>query len=173
LDYDEKTFCCNACLTVYQLLNKHQLGEYRLDARFNKSDLIRRLRKIADHATHIHVYCNDALVLLKECHRFLPRASLIYLDPPYYVKGQGLYRNYYEHEDHVAVAKLLQSPRFRRSWIVSYDNVEQIRQMYMLARTLAYDLRYTAQRRYDGAEVMFFSDRLDIPDQPTPMALAA
>lgn len=28
LDYDEKTFCCNACLTVYQLLNKHQLGEY-------------------------------------------------------------------------------------------------------------------------------------------------
>jgi Cu+-exporting ATPase len=28
LDYDEKTFCCNACLTVYQLLNNHQLGEY-------------------------------------------------------------------------------------------------------------------------------------------------
>lgn len=28
LEYDEKTFCCNACLTVYQLLNKHDLGEY-------------------------------------------------------------------------------------------------------------------------------------------------
>lgn len=28
LEYDEKTFCCNACLTVYQLLNKHELGEY-------------------------------------------------------------------------------------------------------------------------------------------------
>lgn len=28
LNYDEKTFCCNACLTVYQLLNNHQLGEY-------------------------------------------------------------------------------------------------------------------------------------------------
>lgn len=28
LEYDEKIFCCNACLTVYQLLNKHDLGEY-------------------------------------------------------------------------------------------------------------------------------------------------
>lgn len=30
LEFDEKTFCCNACLTVYQLLNKHELGEYYL-----------------------------------------------------------------------------------------------------------------------------------------------
>jgi DNA adenine methylase len=139
---------------------KSQAGTYRLDARFNRADLVKRLERIAENADRIHVYCEDALLLLKRCHRFLPRSTLIYLDPPYYVKGQGLYRNYYEHEDHAAVAKLLQSSRFARSWVVSYDNVEEIRQMYRASAAVAYDLKYTAQRRYEGAEVMFFSDRL-------------
>lgn len=139
---------------------KAQTGSYRLDARFNRTDLVRRLERIAENAKRIHVYCEDAITLLKRCPQFLPRSALVYLDPPYYVKGQGLYRNYYEHADHAAVAKLLQSPRFTRPWVVSYDNVEEIRQMYRTSTALSYDLKYTAQRRYEGAEVMFFSDRL-------------
>jgi DNA adenine methylase len=85
---------------------------------------------------------------------------LVYLDPPYYVKGSDLYRNYYTHGDHVRIARLLASARFRRPWIVSYDNVVEIRAMYEYARSFDYRLNYTAQRRYVGAEVMFFSDRL-------------
>jgi len=99
------------------------------------------------HADNIHVYGEDALSLLKRCHQLMPQASLIYLDPPYYVKGQGLYRNYYDHGDHVAVAKLLQGARFKRPWVVSYDNVKEIRHMYQLAQTLSYGLNYTAQLR--------------------------
>jgi DNA adenine methylase len=150
---------------------KAQAGTYRLDARFNRPDLVRRLERIAENAGRIHVYCEDAIALLRRSPQFLPRSTLIYLDPPYYVKGQGLYRNYYEHADHVAVAKLLQSPRFTRPWIVSYDNVEEIRQMYRASAAVGYDLKYTAQRRYEGAEVMFFSDRLCF--DPTTLAEAA
>lgn len=143
---------------------KAQAGDYKLDARLKKDVLASRIELIAAHAENITVYCEDAKQLLLRCTEFLPPKSLIYLDPPYYVKGQGLYRNFYGHDDHVAIAKVLQSSAFKRSWLVSYDNVQEIRKMYQKRQGLTYDLNYTAQERYLGNEVMFFSRRLSIPE---------
>jgi DNA adenine methylase len=142
---------------------KEQSGTYKLNARFMRDELCSRLERIGRHAGAIHVYEEDAHALLLRCHQFLPMRSLVYLDPPYYVKGSGLYRNFYAHNDHARLAKLLGSARFRRPWIVSYDNAEEIRAMYEYAQAFNYGLHYTAQRRYVGAEVMFFSERLSPP----------
>jgi DNA adenine methylase len=143
---------------------KQQTGTYKVGERFMREELCFRLERIMAHADQITVYERDAHGLLLECHRFLPPRSLIYLDPPYYVKGAGLYRNFYQHDDHVKIAKLLGSSRFRRPWVVSYDNANEIREMYSYAQSLTYGLNYTAQRRYEGSEVMFFSERLDLPN---------
>lgn len=142
---------------------KAQAGNYKINARFMREELCSRLMRIGSHANNIHVYEEDAHQLLLRCHQFLPAKSLVYLDPPYYVKGAGLYRNFYKHEDHSRIAKLLGSDRFRRPWIVSYDNVAEIQQMYAFVKPYAYGLNYTAQRRYTGSEVMFFSRRLEAP----------
>jgi DNA adenine methylase len=139
---------------------KAQSGAYKLDERFMRDALCKRLERIGCNANAIHVYEEDAHQLLLRCHQFLPMRSLIYLDPPYYVKGAGLYRNFYKHDDHLKIARLLGSSRFRRPWVVSYDNADEIRAMYDYARSCTYGLDYTAQTRYTGAEVMFFSDRL-------------
>lgn len=144
---------------------KAQAGAYKLDARFMRDELCLRLERIGRHAEGISVYEEDAYKLLLRCHEFLPRTSLIYLDPPYYVKGAGLYRNFYKHDDHAKIARLLGSNRFRRPWVVSYDNAEEIRTMYSYAHSFTYGLRYTAQQRYTGSEVMFFSERLTPPGQ--------
>lgn len=144
---------------------KAQTGAYKLSERFMRDGLCLRLDRIGRHASAIHVYEEDAHKLLLRCHQFLPTKSLIYLDPPYYVKGAGLYRNFYKHEDHVRIAQFLGSERFRRPWVVSYDNADEIRAMYHYARSFTYGLHYTAQRRYTGAEVMFFSERLTPPAQ--------
>lgn len=80
--------------------------------------------------------------------------------PPYYVKGAGLYRNFYKHEDHRRIARLVVADGFRRPWVVSYDNAPEIRAMYPVSRSVTYGLNYTAQARYVGDEVMFFSSRL-------------
>ena len=147
---------------------KSQDGEYKLDARFKKDVLAARIKEIAKRANDISVYCEDSLSLLNRCSDFLPRKALIYLDPPYYIKGKGLYRNYYEHDDHVAISKTLQNKKFKWPWVVSYDNVEEICTMYQLSQSLSYGLNYTAQRRYIGSEVMFFSQSLVIPDEEIP-----
>ncbi|MFN6994337.1 MAG: DNA adenine methylase [Aquincola tertiaricarbonis] len=151
---------------------KAQDGDYRLDARFMRDQLCRRLERIGQRASAISVYEEDAQHLLLRCHQFLPMKSLIYLDPPYYVKGAGLYRNFYQHEDHERIARLLGSKRFRRPWVVSYDNADEIRAMYAYARSFTYGLHYTAQQRYTGSEVMFFSERLTPPDLPAELAAA-
>ena len=144
---------------------KNQAGAYKLDARFKKEVIAQRIAAIAERAVDITVYNEDSLLLLKRCKAFLPKASLIYLDPPYYVKGKGLYRNYYEHDDHLAIAKTLKAKSFNRHWVVSYDNTVEIREMYQLVNSKTYGLNYTAQRRYVGNEIMFFSSELVVPDE--------
>lgn len=147
---------------------KSQNGNYKLDARFKKDVITSRIREIAKRQNDISVYCEDSLCLLNRCSGFLPKQSLIYLDPPYYAKGKGLYRNYYEHDDHAAIAKVIQQKKFKWPWVVSYDNVEEICAMYRMSQSLSYGLNYTAQRRYVGNEVMFFSQNLTVPDETIP-----
>lgn len=151
---------------------KNQDSNYKLDARFKKDVVAARIEAIAKRASNISVYCEDSLQLLKRCSEFLPKQSLIYLDPPYYVKGKGLYRNYYEHDDHVAIAKKLQQKGFKWPWVVSYDNAEEICAMYQMSQSLSYGLNYTAQRRYVGSEVMFFSRNIVVPDESIPQTKA-
>lgn len=151
---------------------KNQDGDYKLDARFKKDVVAARIESIAKRASNISVYCEDSLQILKRCSEFLPKQSLIYLDPPYYVKGKGLYRNYYEHDDHVAIAKKLQQKGFKWPWVVSYDNAEEICAMYQMSQSLSYGLNYTAQRRYVGNEVMFFSRNIVVPDETIPQTKA-
>lgn len=152
---------------------KNQAGDYKLDARFKKEVVAARILEIAKRANNISVYCEDSLQLLSRCNELLPEKSLIYLDPPYYVKGKGLYRNYYQHDDHMAIAKTIQGGEFKWPWVVSYDNTEEICAMYQLSRSLSYGLNYTAQRRYVGNEVMFFSRNLVIPDEAIPQTKKA
>lgn len=152
---------------------KAQTGTYKLDARFSKKMIASRIERIAASASDISVYSEDAFELLSRCADFLPTKSLIYLDPPYYVKGRGLYRNFYAHDDHLQIARLLQSLEFQRPWVVSYDSAPQICEMYSQNEALTYGLHYTAQARYVGDEVMFFKEGISVPDAEIPRATVA
>jgi DNA adenine methylase len=149
---------------------KKQDGPWKIDARFNKKELVERILKIAQYRSRVTLYNLDAEQLLSRLDRVLPGRSLIYLDPPYYVKGAGLYEDHYEHADHQRVAALVQND-LRHHWIVSYDNRPEIRKLYSGRRRIQYSLNYTACERYFGTEVMFFSDRLTVPREKNPARL--
>ncbi|MDH7790745.1 DNA adenine methylase [Ochrobactrum sp. AN78] len=135
---------------------KAQTGAYKIDARFQKKNLIRKIEKIAEYSSRIHTYNLDAVDFLRKIDRIIPDKSLIYLDPPYYVKGQGLYRNYYTHEDHVEIQQALIN--VKNKWIVSYDNCDEIRDLYSSYRQDEYLLNYSAYHKKKGAEVMIFCE---------------
>ena len=142
---------------------KNQTGNYKLDARFNKAKLIERIEKIANHADWIHVYNFDALELLRRAEFLLPKQSLIYLDPPYYVKGQGLYRNFYNHEDHENIQRMLDVIEI--PWVVSYDNCTEIKEIYKDYRQDEYVLDYCAYKKIKGSEVMIFGPGVEPPEE--------
>lgn len=148
----------------------NQDGKWKIDARFNRLGLIKRIETIAAQASRVRVTQLDAVEFLDLFSRRSSTIALAYLDPPYYVKGKRLYPNFYEHSDHVAISERVFGLRF--PWVVSYDNVEPIRQMYRERQRCDYGLRYSARERYEGQEVMFFSDCLEIPvgasPSPTP-----
>lgn len=151
---------------------KNQDGPWKLNARFNKDDLINRIERIALYRSRIRLYNLDAAELIKTVLPTLPSKTLIYLDPPYYVKGRGLYENHYLHEDHISIAKLVKK-HITHHWIVSYDNAPEIIEMYKGCPTITYGINYTAQSRYKGSEAMFFSKGLVIPDVKNPANLKA
>ena len=140
---------------------KSQQGEWKLDIRFNKSNLIKRIEKIVLLNEKITVTNLDAKELIQNI--CTSANNFVYLDPPYYKKGKGLYQNFYEHSDHAEVADLIQSSPIKY-WIVSYDNNENIIDFYKKKRSIVYHLNYTAQNKYSGSEVIFFSNYINIPN---------
>ena len=144
-----------------------QTGEWKLDARYNKKELISRIETIAAYSNRISVSNKDAETLLKTL-TTLPTKTLIFLDPPYFRQGQSLYENHYQPEDHIRLAEVFKK-KLRRNWIISYDNQPQIRKAYRGCRKLIYSLPYSAARRYEGSEVMFFSADLAIPRVKNPL----
>ncbi len=141
---------------------RRQTGAWKLDARFNKSDLITRIQKIARYRNRITVYRLDAADFLRRVVPTLPMKTLIYLDPPYYVKGRGLYEHHYRHDDHAIVANIMRQLE-RPAWVVSYDAAPEILRLYRGFRRHKYDLAYSAQQRYRGSEVIFFGPQLRVP----------
>lgn len=137
---------------------KNQDGNYKLDARFHKENLSKRIEKIWQNSDRIKVYNLDALELLNTADSLLPEESLIYLDPPYYVKGQGLYRNFYAHGDHVKIREALD--KVKTKWIVSYDNCDPIKEIYSGYEKDEYVLNYSAYSTSKGKEVMFFCNSI-------------
>jgi DNA adenine methylase len=148
-----------------------QQGEWALDARYNKPELIKRIEKVAAFRDRISLTNMDASAFLTLVVPNLPANSLAYLDPPYYVQGQQrLYASYYKAPDHAAVAEIVRA--LPRSWLVSYDDAPAIRKLYRPHRKLVYGIDYSAADRYRGAEVMFFSDALNIPKIKDPTCIA-
>ena len=106
---------------------------------------MRRIEAIARLRGQISLTRQDALKFLDAGVSRWPEDTLIYLDPPYYVKGRDLYYDFYEQEDHERVATFVLGHIRHQHWIVSYDNVPEIRKLYEGARYAAYDIGYSAR----------------------------
>lgn len=142
-----------------------QEGKWKIDARYNKEQLCKRIMRVSEHASSITIRNCDAYELIKEKIDW-KGSSLMYLDPPYYVKGAQLYDNFYKHENHSIIAESMKE--INSPWITSYDASPEIMQMYSQYRRIDYQLSYSASRRASGNEVMFFSPSLKIPDCESP-----
>lgn len=146
----------------------NQEGNWKIDARFNKEELISRVQRIGRFKDRINLYNLDAIELINSIKKKLPKKTFFYFDPPYYKKGKELYVNFYDHADHVQIASLINSLK-DNYWLVSYDNDENINKLYSQYRQQVYDLNYHAGRASVGSEILVFSDNLIVPKLSNPI----
>ncbi|MBO4531258.1 MAG: DNA adenine methylase [Paludibacteraceae bacterium] len=141
---------------------KAQTGKYKIDARYNKKDLIERIEVIAAQRNKIELTSMDAVAFLKRYKRSPAEKTLCYLDPPYYVKGKDLYLNYYNDSDHQTIAETIM--KYKGKWIISYDAVDFIKKLYKDYKQTEYYLSYSAGNPSKGRELMIYSDGLILPE---------
>ncbi len=137
----------------------NQNGNYKIDARFNKENLINRIKKIHKFKDKILVTNLCVMDLIKNCLNTKEERYFIYFDPPYYIKGPGLYKNHLTHEDHLQISHMIRDLQYHY-WIVTYDNVPEINEMYTDFRKETYSLNYSAGKASKGKEIMVFSNNL-------------
>jgi DNA adenine methylase len=150
---------------------KKQLGKWKIDARYHKENLCLKIETLSTFADRVSLYNLDAELLLNRIGKALPKKSLTFLDPPYFVKSKRLYEDLYTPKDHARIAERVK--KLKRPWIISYDKVPQISRLYFDLRGLSYDLPYSAGRKHNGAEVIFVSSYLQDTGISDPLTVSA
>lgn len=134
-----------------------QTGNYKIDARFNRGDLMERLRILSLYSKSIVTSQDDGIDAI--C-KYAPQDNtFIYADPPYFEKAGSLYLNAFTAEDHETLARVLNgfADRF---WLLTYDRVSQVDELYPDRRRRSYELNYSAHRVMKATEVAILSDAL-------------
>lgn len=137
---------------------KNQDGNYLLDCRFKKNDIIERITNIALLADRIEFYNMDALDFIDYLNNNAPENTFIFFDPPYFDKGPELYINHYIGNDHRNLSEKIFELNF--PWIITYDNIDYIKDLYNEHSQTVYYLNYSAQKSHKGKEVMIYSDNM-------------
>lgn len=130
-----------------------QEGKYKIDARFNRADLINKIRSIADKKEHIHLYNWNAVDFILN---ILPNYGdcFVYFDPPYINKGPCLYKNSFSLEDHRDLSEVISI--CPNKWITTYDKCEFIEELYNGYNTEILSIYYSAGQTKSGDEIVIF-----------------
>jgi DNA adenine methylase len=139
-----------------------QEGKYKMDCRFNKEKTTKTIMEIAAQRERITISNLDALELIEKLGGSANEKTLLYLDPPYYLKGASLYENHYGEAQHRALSQALKSLS-NLHWMLSYDDTSEIRELYSWVRperTKPYSLLHTAASPKKGKEILYYSESL-------------
>ena len=139
-----------------------QTGNWLIDARFNKDDLIKRIQNLQPLTNQVDVTQERAVRLIRRLNR-RKAPILMYVDPPYVVPGEELYLSDHSWGEHRRLAQCL--ARSPHPWILTYDADDRTRELYPNFRCLRFDISHTAHVQKVGSEYMFFSRGLRIPDK--------
>lgn len=139
-----------------------QVGDWKMDARFNREVLIERIIKIEKRKKNIHLYNKDVNSFIQH---YLPKYqqnAFVYFDPPYFGKGKQLYLNFFSYDDHVRIERMINN-RVNCDWVITYDDVQEIADIYQNHILRRFDLNYSASVKRKASEIIIFRSQDMIP----------
>lgn len=136
---------------------KSQSGTYKMDARFNRGELARRIRSVGDHASQIELTFMDGRRCVEQWAS--DSKSFLYVDPPYVKAGGSLYLNAFDDRDHAVLARTM-NEQSEASWLMTYDDAPLIRDLYRDRSLFDFELNYSAHRVGRARELLIASNTL-------------
>ena len=151
---------------------RHQSGKWKMDARFNRDGLAESVERIHEKRDQIRIAGLDCIELLDQLEQdYAGKHILVYLDPPYFRQGPRLYFSSFDCEAHAKLAERMKS--FTLPWVITYDNVPEIRPLYQWANVRPFGLRYSAYEQRTGGELLIWPDSVDMPDTSDILKVAS
>lgn len=102
-----------------------QSSKWKIDCRYNIDNIIKKIEKMRS------LLANRISVSNKDFRDFIPQENIeydfMYLDPPYFLKGEDLYQHFFKEKDHLDLRNILSS---KQNWLLSYDNCDKIKTLY-------------------------------------------
>lgn len=131
-----------------------QSGPYKIDCRFNKTEIIKKIEQISSLRDRIELFNCDASELITQHLQGRIHTSFFNIDPPYVVKGQKLYTNYFKEEDHRKLEKIINRHLAETRWVVTYDDCDLIRDIYRDYHMVEYEIQHNAGGSVRGKEIV-------------------
>lgn len=145
---------------------KEQTGNYKLDCRFNRDELINKIQRIHLYRDVIQLSRLDAELCLRKWSKSLPKRALLNIDPPYFTQGRDLYLSFYTPDDHARLAHLVR--KLDVPWMLTYDDTPEIEALYSGLPMYRKSLVYYAQVKRRASELLVLA-----PSVQPPSALQA
>ena len=136
--------------------------KYKIDARFNREIIISKIKKVNSLRDKIEIHNMDVFEFLNKINNF--GKVLVYLDPPYWEQGKTLYREYFVREQHEKLASAISD--LNVPFVLSYDNVDSIKEMYDFARIENIAISYSAADKRRESEAFILSNDLRFSELP-------
>ncbi|WP_195960852.1 DNA adenine methylase [Enterococcus casseliflavus] len=137
-----------------------QAGNYKLDCRFNKKSLIKKITDIASLKDSIILTNMDAESFIEQISSDYPKEkTFIFFDPPYFTQGKNLYLKFIDKDKHQSLKECINKLE-NYKWIITYDNADEIYEIYKeFHQKYKYQLRYSAnnKRKEKAWEYLFAS----------------
>lgn len=120
----------------------HQHGDYSVGCRWNADRMV-----LVISALHKCLRKFENLSILHQCVFTVLEnieagpSTFVYLDPPYYEKGEQLYKHGFSPSDHNRLASVLRGNTF--CWAASYDDHPEIRRLYEGCKFRQLNVRYS------------------------------
>ena len=130
-----------------------QSGAYKLDCRFNKSDIAKKIENISLLRSRISVSNYDASELIINRQGKID-TDFFNIDPPYVIKGSQLYTNYFKEVDHRKLKKVISEHLNNVTWIITYDDCDLIREIYSQYHMLGYEIQHNVVGSVKGKELV-------------------
>lgn len=140
-----------------------QAGPYKIDARFNREGLKKRIYEIASHKNQIVITNYDANEFITG--DFLKHYYKVFInfDPPYVKNGYKLYQNSFKEEDHRKLCDNIK--KCNRKWMVTYDVCNLIYDLYSKYPMGKTEINYSVKTVRKEQEYVFFNNNVIIPEE--------